>query len=42
MKYQAVSHKIADMQVRIEMSRQMLYKYAWLKDRNRSAYFEGR
>lgn len=40
MEYQAVSHKIADMQVRIELSRQMLYKYAWLKDRKRSAFLE--
>ena len=40
MEYQAISHKIADMQVRIELSRQMLYKYAWLKDRKRSAFLE--
>ncbi|URZ15105.1 acyl-CoA dehydrogenase family protein [Clostridium felsineum] len=39
-KYQAVSHKIAEMQVRIEMAKLMLYKIAWLKDNNRTAYLE--
>ncbi len=38
--YQAVSHKIADMKVSIEMARLMLYKIAWLKDNKRSAYVE--
>lgn len=38
--YQAVSHKIADMQVAIELGRMMLYKIAWLKDNNRMAFKE--
>lgn len=38
--YQAISHKIADMQVSIEMARLMLYKIAWLKDNNRIAFKE--
>lgn len=38
--YQAVSHKIADMQVSIEMARLMLYKIAWLKDNNKTAFNE--
>ena len=38
--YQAISHKIADMRIAIEMSRLMLYKIAWLKDHNRTAYTE--
>lgn len=38
--YQAVSHKIADMQVSIEMGRLLLYKLAWLKDNNRMAFKE--
>lgn len=38
--YQAISHKIADMKIAIEMSRQMMYRIAWLKDRGRTAYEE--
>ena len=38
--YQAVSHKIADMKVRIELARMMMYKVAWLKDQGKSAYVE--
>jgi alkylation response protein AidB-like acyl-CoA dehydrogenase len=38
--YQGVTHKIADMQVCIELSRIMLYKIAWLKDQGKSAYLE--
>lgn len=38
--YQAISHKIADMKVRIEMARMMMYKVAWLKDQGKSAYLE--
>ena len=38
--YQAVSHKIADMKVAIEMSRLMMYKIACMKDENRSAFSE--
>lgn len=38
--YQAVSHKIAEMKVCIEMARLMLHKIAWLKDQGRSAFLE--
>lgn len=38
--YQALTHKIADMKVAIEMSKLMLYKIAWLKDNKRRAYTE--
>lgn len=38
--YQAVSHKIAQMQSAIEISRLLLYKIAWLKDNNRTAFLE--
>ena len=38
--YQAVSHKIAEMKVRIEMARMMMYKVAWLKDQGMSAYVD--
>lgn len=38
--YQAVSHKIAEMKIAIEMSKLMLYKIAWLKDKKRTAYTE--
>lgn len=38
--YQSVSHKIADMQVAIELSKNMLYKVAWLKDQGRNIYQE--
>ena len=37
---QAVSHKIADMKIAIEMAKLMLYKIAWLKDKKRSAYLQ--
>lgn len=37
---QAVSHKISDMQVSIEMARLMMYKIAWLKDNGRTAFKE--
>jgi alkylation response protein AidB-like acyl-CoA dehydrogenase len=37
---QAISHKIAEMEVSIEMARLMLYKIAWLKDQKKSAYLE--
>ncbi len=37
---QSVSHKIAEMEVGIEMARLMLYKIAWLKDNKKSAYLE--
>ena len=38
--YQAVSHKISDMYVCIEMCRQMLYKIAWMKDNGKRAFVE--
>lgn len=38
--YQAVSHKIANMRVDIEMSRLMLYKIAWNKDMGKNAFLE--
>jgi len=38
--FQAVSHKIANMQVAIELSRNMLYKVAWMKDQGKKAYQE--
>lgn len=38
--YQAISNKISEMKIAIEMSKLMLYKIAWIKDNNRSAYVE--
>lgn len=38
--YQAVSHKIADMKIRIEMAKLMMMKIAWLKDKGRTAFSE--
>lgn len=38
--FQAVSHKIANMKVAAELSRNMLYKVAWMKDQNKRAYQE--
>lgn len=38
--FQAVSHKIADMQIAVELSRNMLFKVAWLKDQGKKAYRE--
>lgn len=38
--FQAVSHRIAEMKVRIEVGRQMLYKVAWLKDTSQRAVLE--
>lgn len=37
---QAVSHKIAEMRSNIEMARLMMYKIAWLKDNNKTAFVE--
>lgn len=39
-KNQAISHKIADMQVRLELSRLALYKVAWLKAQGKRAPIE--
>ena len=36
-KYQAISHKIAEMHVRLELSRLFLYKVAWLKAQGKRA-----
>lgn len=35
-KFQSVSNRIVDMMVRLETSRQMIYRYAWLKDQGRN------
>lgn len=37
---QSISHKIADMKVRVELSRLMLYKSAWLKAQGKRAPIE--
>jgi alkylation response protein AidB-like acyl-CoA dehydrogenase len=39
-KFQAISHKIADMKVRLETARLILYKVAWLKKRQDGAGME--
>ncbi len=39
-KFQAVSHRIANMKMRIEVGRQMLYKVGWLKDSGKRAVLE--
>ncbi len=39
-KFQSVSNRIADMKVRIETSRLMLYKVAWMKSVGKSAVME--
>lgn len=38
--YQAVTHKIAEMKVKIELSRLMLYKIADLRDKQKNTYME--
>lgn len=38
--FQAVSHRIANMKLRIEMARPMLYKVGWLKDQGKRAQLE--
>jgi alkylation response protein AidB-like acyl-CoA dehydrogenase len=38
--YQAVAHKIADMKTRLELSRLMLYKIAWLKTNDKTVSME--
>lgn len=38
--YQAMTHKIAQMEINIEMAEMMMYKISWLKDKKRSAYLE--
>ncbi|MEM9930347.1 MAG: acyl-CoA dehydrogenase family protein [Bacteroidota bacterium] len=39
-KFQAVSHRIADMKLRLETSRLLLYKTAWLKQQGDTALLE--
>lgn len=39
-KFQSVSNRIADMKLRLETARLLLYKVAWLKDRGESAALE--
>ncbi|MEX1257215.1 MAG: acyl-CoA dehydrogenase family protein [Gemmatimonadota bacterium] len=39
-KFQSVSNRIADMKVRLEASRLMVYRVAWMKTMNRSAALE--
>ncbi len=39
-KFQAVANRIADMKVRLETARLILYKVAWLKQQGRSAVME--
>lgn len=39
-KFQAVSHRIADMKLRLETSRLLLYKTAWLKQTGQTARLE--
>lgn len=38
--YQAVSHRLADMRVRLELARLLLYKIGWLKQQGRLALLE--
>ena len=38
--FQAVSHKIADMKIRLETSRLLVYRAAWLKSQGRHAVLE--
>lgn len=39
-KFQAVSHRIVDMKVRLETARLLLYRLAWLRDEGRSTAVE--
>lgn len=39
--FQAVSHRIADMKSRIEISKILLYKMAWMKHNDKSAMLDG-
>jgi len=39
-KFQAVSHRIAEMKLRLETSRMLLYKVAWLKNEGKSAMLD--
>ena len=39
-KFQSVANRIADMKLRLETARLLLYKVAWLKDQGQSASLE--
>ncbi len=39
-KFQLVSSKIVDMRMRLETSRSLLYRTAWLKSQKKSVFFE--
>jgi alkylation response protein AidB-like acyl-CoA dehydrogenase len=39
-KFQAISHRIAEMKVRLETARLILYKVGWLKNEGKSAIME--
>lgn len=39
-KFQAVAHRVAEMKVRLETARLLLYKVAWLKQQNQPAHLE--
>jgi alkylation response protein AidB-like acyl-CoA dehydrogenase len=39
-RYQSIAHKIAEMKVRLETSRLLLYKTAWLKSQKKAAALE--
>lgn len=39
-KFQAVSHRLADMRLRLETARLLLYKVAWMKQQGQSAMLE--
>ena len=39
-KFQSVSNRVADMKLRLEMARLLLYKVAWLKENGQSAMLE--
>lgn len=39
-KFQAVSHRLVDMRVRLETARLLLYKVAWMKQQGKSAVME--
>ncbi|MCP3165528.1 acyl-CoA dehydrogenase family protein [Myxococcus qinghaiensis] len=38
--FQAISHKLVEMKLRLETARGLLYRFAWLKQQGRSAMFE--
>lgn len=40
MEFEAVAHQLAEMRLRLELSRLLVYQFAWLKDQRRSAGVE--